>query len=262
MKSADNKEKGNNINKADNKEKGNNICKADSREKEDSIKRALYVRYVGLLVGCMLLLFVGVMVFREKQYAAISMGMVILSAVFLISGFDKRQTHLRRIVLIAVMTALSVIGRVIFAAVPGFKPMMAMIVLTGMYLGGEAGFWCGTCTAVLSNFYFGQGPWTPFQMFAFGFLGLLAGVFHKSLKRNRICLVLYGIFAGILYSFIMDVWNVLWYYDSFEMAAYLTSLMAAIPYTVSYAVSNVVFLLMMKKPFGRKMNRMIVKYGV
>ncbi len=214
------------------------------------------------LIACIGMLIIGVSVFDEKKYAFISVGFTLLACMFLVSGFDKRRTHIRRLVLIAVMTALSVVGRFFFAMIPGFKPMTALIVLTGMYLGCEAGFLCGALTAVLSNFYFGQGPWTPFQMFAFGMIGLLAGVLHKLLKKSRGSLVLYGIFAGVAYSLLMDVWSVVWGYDGFVWSAYVAAFVTALPYTVSYAVSNVIFLLLMRKPFGVKLNRMIVKYGV
>ncbi len=221
-----------------------------------------YLKIPLFLLLCILALLIGVFVFHEKRYAFVSLGIAVLSCLFLVSGFDRKKTHIRRVVLIAVMTALSVLGRFLFAALPGFKPVTAIVVLTGMYLGGEAGFLCGALTAVISNFYFGQGPWTPFQMFAFGILGLFAGALHGPLKRSRVCLVLYGILAGVLYSFLMDIWTVLWLYDGFQIAAYMAALAAAVPYTAAYAVSNVVFLLVMRKPFGKKLNRMIVKYGV
>lgn len=220
------------------------------------------MRIVIFLAGCILTVWLGVSIFAEKQYAFISLILAVLSCMFLITGFDKRHMHIRRLVMIAVMTALSVLGRFLFAAVPGFKPMTAIIVLTGMYLGYEAGFLCGAGTALLSNFYFGQGPWTPFQMLAFGLLGLLAGLLGKPLKSSRIWLVLYGIFAGVAYSFMMDVWTVLWAYDGFSVKGYLAALLTAVPYTVAYALSNVVFLLLIRKPFGSRLNRMIVKYRI
>lgn len=220
------------------------------------------MRIVLFLTGCILTIFLGVSIFAEKQYAFISLILAVLSCTFLISGFDKRHTHVRRLVMIAVMTALSVLGRFLFAAIPGFKPMTAVIVLTGMYLGYEAGFLCGSATALLSNFYFGQGPWTPFQMLAFGILGLLAGIFGKALKSSRIVLALYGIFAGVAYSFMMDIWTVLWAYEGFSIQGYLAALSTAVPYTVAYALSNVVFLMLIRKPFGSRLNRMIVKYRI
>ena len=161
-------------------------------------------------------------------------------------------------VIVAVMTALCFAGRFI----PFLKPVAALTVITGLYLGGEAGFLVGSLSAVLSNFYFGQGPWTAFQMLAWGLIGLFAGMLSKPLLVNRILLLLYGALAGLGYSFFMDIWTVLWYNEGFSIKLYAAALVSAIPYTVSYAVSNVLFLYLLAPPFGEKLQRIKVKYGV
>ena len=204
----------------------------------------------------------GVYVFDEKSYAFICLAVVICAMVLFCAGFEKRTVGTRRIIVIAVMTALSILGRFVFAPIPGFKPITAMIVITAIWLGGESGFLVGVLTVVISNFYFGQGPWTPFQMLGWGLIGLLAGYLHKPLKQSRVALSIYGVFAGLVYSLLMDVWSVLWYNSSFSWALYWASLLTAIPYTVSYAVSNVIFLLFMGRPFGEKLERVKIKYGV
>ena len=111
-----------------------------------------------------------------------------------------------------------------------------------------------TFSALISNFYFGQGPWTPFQMLAWGIIGFLAGILRNKLK-NRFFLSLYGIFAGLLYSIILELWNVLWYSNSFDINLYLTFLLSSLPHTAIYAVSNVIFLMVMYKPIGSKLKR-------
>jgi len=204
----------------------------------------------------------GVYVFDEKKYVWITLAVTILALVLFYAGFERKQTKARRIVVISVMTALSVLGRFVFAIVPGFKPITAIVVITAIWLGGEAGFLVGSLTAVISNFYFGQGPWTPFQMFSWGMIGLIAGYLADPLKRSRVLLAVYGVFAGIVFSFIMDVWTVLWYDGSFHWGIYLTALATAIPCTASYAVSNVVFLLLLGRPFGEKLERVKIKYGI
>ncbi|MBQ4311836.1 MAG: ECF transporter S component, partial [Oscillospiraceae bacterium] len=108
----------------------------------------------------------------------------------------------------------------------------------------------------------GQGPWTVFQMLAWGLIGMLAGIMAKPLKQNRILLLLYGLIAGISYSFIMDIWTVLAYSEGFSWELYLAALTTAVPYTISYAVSNVLFLALLADPFGEKLERIKKKYGV
>ena len=195
------------------------------------------------------------------NYALASLLVTLLALVLFSCGFERRKTGTRRMILVAVMTALSVVGRSVFMAIPGFKPITALVVITAMYLGGEAGFLTGALSALISNFYFGQGPWTPFQMLSWGLLGLLAGFLARPLKRSRILLSLYGIFAGVAYSFIMDIWTVLWYNGGFNPVLYVAALGTALPYTIAYAVSNVIFLNLLARPFGEKLERVRIKYG-
>ena len=82
------------------------------------------------------------------------------------------------------------------------------------------------------------------------------------LKTHRWLLLVYGILAGVVYSLIMDVWNVLWYAGSLDWSLYAASVATALPHTLLYAVSNFVFLYFLAKPFGEKMERVKVKYGV
>lgn len=195
------------------------------------------------------------------NYALASLLVTLLALVLFSCGFERRKTGTRRMILVAVMTALSVVGRFVFMAIPGFKPITALVVITAMYLGGEAGFLTGALSALISNFYFGQGPWTPFQMLSWGLLGLLAGFLARPLKKSRVLLSAYGVFAGVAYSFIMDVWTVLWYNGGFKPALYVAALGTALPYTIAYAVSNVIFLNLLARPFGEKLERVRIKYG-
>lgn len=197
-------------------------------------------------------------VLKGKQYLLISALIAVCALFLFISGFEKKKTGSRRLVIVSCMTALSIIGRFI----PFFKPITALTIITSIYLGGEAGFLVGSLSALLSNFYFGQGPWTAFQMLAWGLIGLFAGFLSAPLKRSRILLLLYGALSGILYSFIMDIWSVMWYAGGINWSLYLASLITALPHTIMYLVSNLVFLWFLARPFGEKLERVKIKYGV
>ena len=120
----------------------------------------------------------------------------------------------------------------------------------------------GAMTAVISNFTFGQGPWTPFQMFVWGLVGLLAGLLAEPLKRNRVALLAYGAVSGAVFSLLMDVWTVLWWDGTFHLARYAAVTISALGFTLTYAVSNVVFLLLLSKPIGRILERIKLKYDM
>ncbi|MBR7091883.1 MAG: ECF transporter S component [Clostridia bacterium] len=194
---------------------------------------------------------------RSRHYGLVSLIVVVLALMLFISGFERAQTGTRRLVLVCVLTVLAVAGRL----VPLLKPVAAVTMLAGMYLGGQAGFLTGACAALLSNLFFGQGPWTPFQMFAWGLIGLLAGLAAGPLKRHRWLLLLSGAAAGLLFSAVMDVWTVLWLGEA-DPAVYGAALITALPFTALYAAGNVLFLLLLAKPIGRKLERVCLLYDI
>lgn len=201
---------------------------------------------------------VSALVFEGQRYLIISLGIAVLALLLFITGFERKNIGSRRMVITAIMTALAVFGRFI----PLFKPITAICMMTAVYLGAEAGFFCGSMSVLISNIWFGQGPWTPFQMLGFGMIGLFAGYLSKALLRLRWLMLIYGVIAGLAYSFIMDIWTVLWYAGGFDWKLYTAAIVSAIPFTLLYAVSNVVFLLILQKPVGNKLNRIKIKYGV
>ena len=99
-------------------------------------------------------------------------------------------------------------------------------------------------------------------MFAWGMIGLIAGIFANGLKKSRILLYAYGAVAGMLFSFIMDIWTVLWYNNGFNLQMYVASITAAVPMTLVYMVSNVIFLVILAGPIGKKLERIKIRYGV
>lgn len=226
-----------------------------------TLKNARLRRILGILLPYVLIpaaVVLGALVLGEKSYSYISLAVALLSLFYFMTGFEKKSTGTRRLIIVAVMTALSVVGRFI----PLFKPITALTVITAIYLGGEAGFLTGSLAAVISNFYFGQGPWTPFQMLAWGLIGLFAGLLSAPLKKSRVALIIYGALSGAAFSMIMDVWTVIWYNGSMNWSLYLTALVTALPYTALYSVSNCVFLWIFARPFGEKLERVKLKYGV
>lgn len=222
-------------------------------------------KVISYIVLCLLIPAVivgGTLIFGAKKHAWISLCVTLLAIVPFFLRFEKKESDSKRMILISAMVALSVIGRIAFSPIPGFKPVTSVVIITAMYFGGEAGFTVGALSAVISNFYFGQGPWTPFQMFSWGIIGLVAGLIADALKESKITLSLYGILSGIMFSALMDVWSVLWTDGYFNFSRYLASVASALPFTVIYAVSNVIFLLFFAKPIGKILDRIKTKYGI
>ena len=200
----------------------------------------------------------GTLLFDEKIIPFVTLLVTVLTVCLFLSGFDKKTVGSRRLVIVAVMTALCIVGRFI----PLFKPVTALTVIGAVYLGRESGFAIGAFAALLSNFYFGQGPWTPFQMLAWGLIGYFAGALSKILRQSRPAMVIYAAVSGALFSAVMDVWTVLWHGDGFSPRLYLAAIVTALPHTTLYLISNVIFMIIVAKPFGQKLERIRIKYGV
>ena len=162
---------------------------------------------ISILLSFIILLF-GVKI-GDRNYWFVSMSLIILAIWLFFSLFESRKPRAREIVPIAVMSAIAAIGRFAFAMLPQFKPVAAIVIITGMSFGPEAGFLTGAVSALVSNFFFGQGPWTPWQMFAFGVLGFLAGLLYKyKIIKNKLSICIFGGIAGYLYGFIVNLWIV------------------------------------------------------
>ena len=199
-----------------------------------------------------LVCFGGIIFFRERFYSFVTAALAILT----VAGYFL---HL---VIIAAMTALSVFGRIVFSFLPGFKPCTAIVIITALYMGRESGFMTGAMTALISNFYFGQGAWTPFQMLVWGLTGYFAGMLADKLIKSKPLLVTFGIISGAAFSLIMDLWSCLWADNAFVLSRYLALVGSSAFFTLIYAVSNVFFLLVLSKPFGRIFKRLDKKYGL
>ncbi len=217
--------------------------------------------YIVVFLLVPLCIAVGVFAFRGKAYLPVSICIALLSCLPFFVAFEKKNGNVQLAVILAVMTALSVLGRFAFAAIPHFKPVSAIVIITGMYLGAQSGFLGGALSAVLSNILFGQGPWTPFQMLAWGLIGLFAALLGGLLRKSKIALAIFGGLAGVFYSLVMDIWTVLWW-EEFSLSRYLAAIVSSGLVMLIYAASNVLFLLFLAKPIGEKLGRVMKKYGL
>ena len=166
---------------------------------------------------------------------------------------------------IAVMAALGVAGRSAFFMIGSFKPIAAIVILTGLSLGGEAGFLCACLIMMISNMFFGQGPWTPWQMFSYGMIGYLAGIlFQKGiLKARKIDLCIYGFLSVFLiFGGIMNPASILMAYGRITKKSLIAFYISGAPVDLVQATSTVIFLWILSRPLLEKLERVKRKYGL
>lgn len=203
-----------------------------------------------------------IILFSGKYYDMASLIAAFLSCIPFYITFEKSKATSKEIMLVALMTAFSVCGRIMFSFIPFFKPITAFTIISGMYLSAPAGFICGSFSALISNIYFGQGPWTLFQMISWGLIGFISGVIGEKLLEKRIILVIYAFISGVLFSLIMDLWTVLNIDKEFNFSRYIIQLISSFPIMIIYSLSNIVFLILLQKPIGKKIKRAKKRYGI
>ena len=226
------------------------------------MKAKKLLSYIIICLFIPIIVIAGSFLFGGKQYAFITAAITLFACVPFFLSFENSKHGTTELVIIAVLTALSVLGRVIFIAIPGFKPVAAFTILAGMYFGSEAGFMTGALSAVLSNIFIQQGPWTPFQMLSWGLIGFIAGLISNKIKQNKVLMGIFAAISGILFSLVMDIWTTLWADGYFNINRYIPTVIASIPTMVVYAFSNTLFLLLLITTVGKRIERLRIKYGI
>jgi len=179
--------------------------------------------------------------------------------------FEKRKPQARELVVLAVLCALAVASRAAFKMVDHFKPMTAIIMISGIAFGPEAGFLVGAVSGFTSNFFFGQGPWTPWQMFAFGTGGFLAGLFFRLnlLSKNRLPLSVFGFFAVVLFvGPLLDSSHLFTMVSEINSDTIKATYLSGLPVNLIHGLATFLTLFFFSKPLFEKLDRIQVKYGM
>jgi len=234
--------------------------------KQRKLSRRTMVATVLILLFIPLTIFAGVMYLGNQHYN-ITAFLVLLECMlpfFLV--FESRKPKARELVTIAVLCAIGVAGRSAFFMLPQFKPVLALVIISGVALGGETGFLVGAVTMMVSNILFSQGPWMPWQMFSMGIIGFLAGILFRKglLRRSRGSLATFGAFAAvIIYGGIMNPAAALMYNSqSINLQMLMAYYVSGLPMDLIHAAATVIFIFLAAEPMLEKLDRIKVKYGL
>ncbi len=212
-----------------------------------------------------LTIFIGIYYLGDKKYYFISLLIILETMIPFGFAFENRKPKARELVIISALCAIGVAGRTAFFMLPQFKPVAAIVIISGVAFGGETGFLVGAITAFVSNFFFGQGPWTPWQMFSFGIIGFLAGImFQKGiLRKTKTDMCVFGFVATfVIYGGIMNPASVIMWQSNININMVLSSYVMGMPFDFIHAVSTVFFLFFAAEPMLEKLERIKIKYGL
>lgn len=200
--------------------------------------------------------------FTNTNYYLVAVVILILSMLPFFVSFEKSRPSARELTLIAGLIAVAVISRAVFYLIPQVKPIGAVVIVCGACLGAKRGYFIGAMSAFLSNFIFGQGIWTPFQMVAMGIVGLAAGLMFNK-KAKRIPMAIAGfVLCFAVYGLIVDLSSVLMMTNDHSMMSVLSIYAAGVPFGLTFGATTAVFLLLFGEAFAKKINRIVMKYGI
>ena len=235
-----------------------------ARDKRKLSKRTLAAMFL-IIMLIPLTLFVGTAYLGNRKYYFTALLILVETMLPFFLIFEGRKPQARELVLIASLCAMAVAGRAMFFMLPNFKPVMALTIIAGVAFGGETGFLVGAVTMLVSNIMFSQGPWTPWQMFAMGIIGFLAGILFRKgwLRRTKSALAVFGVLCGIvIYGGIMNPASALMVTPKINMGVILSYFVTGFPMDCVHGFSTALFLYLAAEPFLEKLDRIKVKYGL
>lgn len=202
--------------------------------------------------------------FAEKvSFYMVGVVLIVLTILPFFASFERGRAAAVEISLLAVMAALAVASRAAFYALPQVKPICAVVIVSGVCFGAKNGFAVGAISAFVSNFLFGHGVWTPYQMLALGLCGLFAGLLFRVVRPTRVRLAVYGFFAAaVLYGLIVDLSTVFMTLSRLTWQGVLGVYGAGAVFSLIFGATTAVFLFLFGEAFVKKINRIQKKYAV
>lgn len=214
---------------------------------------------------CPAVLVLSVKYLPTKYYYLSAVAVIVLSLIPFFLMFEHRHIKTGEIVIISLLISLAVAGRAVMTFLPQIKPTAALVIIAGIAFGANVGFIVGSVTMFISNFIFGQGMFTPFQMLGLGLVGFLCGMIFCGRKNanNRLVVSIFGAAAVFfVYGPIVDSCSVLTMLTEKTAASVMSIYLTGAPFNLLYAGSTALFLFLLAKPMNEKLERLRIKYGI
>lgn len=203
------------------------------------------MKKISLIITSLIILVLMILTLQkdiQNSFALLStlgvLGILFLSYFY----FEKSMLGTKEIAVIATLSAFTAISRIAFAPIPNVKPVTFLVALSGFVFGPYEGFLIGSTSAFLSNIFFGQGPWTPWQMFSWGLVGIISGIWGRKGKRVRalkfsiICFI-----YGFMFDWIMNFWYVLGFVKPITIQSVIMAYMSGLTFDILHGGGSFIF---------------------
>jgi energy-coupling factor transport system substrate-specific component len=216
-----------------------------------------------LIAAAAAALLLSVYFYSQQLYVALSYALWCLFFIAVLAVVDRRRLTAEEAVLIAALSAIAAVGRTIFAPIPSVQPVSFIIICAAAIFGWRTGLLIGILSAFVSNLFLGQGPWTLWQMLAWGMMGVFAGLLFHSMKiRSKKIKMVFGFFAGILFGWFMNLWYLVSYVKTVSMAGILLAYSASAYMDLMHGLANVFFIAVFSASLEKILERVKTKYGI
>ncbi|NLG32631.1 MAG: ECF transporter S component [Syntrophomonadaceae bacterium] len=190
------------------------------------------------------------------NWALLSTLIVLMGILTFFWHFEKKQVNSKTIALIATMSSLAAVSRIAFGAIASLQPATFIVMITGYVFGAQIGFMVGAIAALVSNFFLGQGPWTPWQMFCWGMCGVFASIL--SIKQEEFRLASFTALAGLcgfFYGWVINIWHWAAFMYPLNAKTFLAVYASSIVFDGIHAAGNIVFSVLFAGTFYQILRR-------
>lgn len=172
-----------------------------------------------------------------------SLVLIIMALAAFYFWYERRRVAPAEIAVIATLAALAGAGRVPFAAIPGAQPTTFLVLVCGRIFGSAAGFIIGSIAAFSSNFFLGHGPWTPWQMLAWGLAGACGGFFSRGKALfPRWTFTVLAFLWGFIFGWFLNLWHWFTFVYPLTFQSFVATMLTGFSFDLTHAISNALFM--------------------
>ncbi|HIV74792.1 MAG TPA: ECF transporter S component [Candidatus Pseudogracilibacillus intestinigallinarum] len=226
-----------------------------------AVKNRWYIALSSIVM--FILLVSSILFFNYESYLLLSFSIIAITMLPFFIRFEVKKISSREIVILAILASIAAVSRVPFAPLPSVQPTSFVIMIAGLVFGAESGFIVGAVAAIVSNIFLGQGPWTPWQMYAWGMLGMTAGLFRNRWWMKQMWgKLIFGFIWGYVFGWFMNFWIIVSSIENFTWEFFISIYVASIYFDLAHGLSNVFFIVIFSASWIRILTRFKRKYGL
>lgn len=215
--------------------------------------KKLYVYFTFL--ASLILMILAIKLGGSEKFSLIITVFVIIILADSYFYFENSNMGTKEIAVIATLSTFAAVARAAFAAFPNIKPTTFLVALSGLVFGPYEGFLIGSTAGFISNIFLGQGPWTPWQMFAWGLVGAISGLIGKGKKPSAEKFSLICFLYGFMFDWIMNLWHVIGFIRPLNIKTIALAYATGLTFDIMHAASSFIFCIIFYDSFYKVMDR-------